>query len=110
MGPEGNNSLKGENVRETGKTRSRAIRAKCLDCCGGDKVTVRCCACVDCPLWHFRCGRRPTGGFLAYIDREFFARYIDIPQRGFSRLLLAEAHQRAKNEALSVGIFAPSMP
>ena len=38
-------------------TRSKAIRAKCIDCCGGDKKEVRLCTCVKCPLYPYRMGR-----------------------------------------------------
>jgi hypothetical protein len=37
-------------------TRRDAIRAKCLDCCCGDKKEVRLCPCTDCPLWIYRLG------------------------------------------------------
>jgi hypothetical protein len=31
-----------------------AIKAKCLTCCGYDRIEVRECRVVLCPLWHFR--------------------------------------------------------
>lgn len=37
--------------------RSKAIRLKCLDCCGGQKPEVRKCPAESCPLWRFRMGR-----------------------------------------------------
>ena len=42
----------------------RAIRAKCLDCCGGSFASVKFCTCdgvhsTACPLWMLRFGRRP---------------------------------------------------
>lgn len=44
-----------------GKIRSpvKAIRAKCLDCCGGQRLEVKECPVKDCPLWAFRFGRNP---------------------------------------------------
>ncbi len=36
------------------KVLSRAIRAKCLDCCGGIRNEVRDCRLKDCPLWPYR--------------------------------------------------------
>lgn len=39
-------------------TRAKAIRAKCLDCCGGNKKEVRLCTCDKCPLFPYRMGRR----------------------------------------------------
>lgn len=37
----------------------RSIRAKCLDCCGGNRAEVRRCRIEDCPLWQFRSGHNP---------------------------------------------------
>jgi len=37
----------------------RAIRAKCIDCCGGSESEVRKCTCTVCPLWPMRMGRNP---------------------------------------------------
>jgi len=36
--------------------RKQAIRAKCLDCCGGSRAEVKRCANEDCPLWPYRLG------------------------------------------------------
>jgi hypothetical protein len=35
------------------------IRAKCLDCCAGNKAEVRRCAMIDCPAWAYRMGSNP---------------------------------------------------
>lgn len=40
-------------------TRSKAIRAKCLDCSGGQPKEVRLCPVRGCALWPYRLGRRP---------------------------------------------------
>jgi hypothetical protein len=37
----------------------KAIRARCEDCCCGDKSEVRKCVSVDCPSWPFRMGKNP---------------------------------------------------
>ena len=37
----------------------KAIRAFCLDCCGGRKNEVKQCPCTDCPLYPFRMGKNP---------------------------------------------------
>ncbi len=37
----------------------KAIRAKCLDCCCGQKAEVADCPAQDCPLWPFRFGTNP---------------------------------------------------
>ena len=39
---------------KTGKSRAAAIKAKCLDCCGYQKVEVRRCPAKECPLWPYR--------------------------------------------------------
>jgi hypothetical protein len=38
------------------KTPLQAIRAKCLDCSGGDAAEVAECAVLNCPLYAFRTG------------------------------------------------------
>jgi hypothetical protein len=38
----------------------RAIRAKCLDCSGGNKAEVRRCVVTQCALYPFRLGRNPN--------------------------------------------------
>jgi len=37
----------------------RAIRAKCLDCCGGSAREVALCEIENCPLFPYRFGKRP---------------------------------------------------
>lgn len=37
--------------------RSKAIRLKCLDCCGDNMAEVRKCPATHCPLWRFRMGK-----------------------------------------------------
>lgn len=38
-------------------TPTKAIRAKCIDCCCGQAAEVRRCHIKRCPLWRFRMGR-----------------------------------------------------
>ena len=38
-------------------TPVKAIRAKCLDCCGGSPQEVRLCPAHDCTLYPFRMGK-----------------------------------------------------
>lgn len=35
------------------------IRAKCLDCCGGQQSEVRKCVATACPLWPYRMNANP---------------------------------------------------
>lgn len=37
-------------------SRAKAIRFKCLDCCGYQSNEVRLCPSTDCPLWRYRTG------------------------------------------------------
>ena len=41
------------------KTPLKAIREKCLDCCGHQYSEVRGCHITDCPLWIYRMGKNP---------------------------------------------------
>ena len=41
-------------------TPLKAIREKCLDCCGGQAREVKLCPCPDCTLYPFRFGRNPN--------------------------------------------------
>lgn len=47
-------------------TRAQAIRAKCIDCCCGQKNEVKLCPITDCPLWIYRLGSEvaPDGSKL----------------------------------------------
>lgn len=40
-------------------SRGKAIRAKCLDCCGGNSAEVARCHITGCSLWPFRFGTNP---------------------------------------------------
>ena len=40
-------------------TPIKAIRARCIDCCGGQRLEVKLCPAKDCPLWIYRMGHRP---------------------------------------------------
>lgn len=41
-------------------TPIKAIRAKCLDCSGGQPSEVRNCLIEDCPLFPYRFGKNPN--------------------------------------------------
>ena len=43
-------------------TRGQAIRAKCIDCCCGNKKEVKLCPCSDCPLYRYRLGHEDAEG------------------------------------------------
>lgn len=44
---------------------AKAIKAKCLDCCGGVGSEVRDCHIVKCPLWPYRFGANPAAAVTA---------------------------------------------
>lgn len=37
----------------------KAIREKCIDCCGGSYSEVKLCPCTNCALYPFRFGKNP---------------------------------------------------
>lgn len=41
-------------------TRAKAIKAKCLDCSGGDRSNLKYCPIKSCPLWIYRLGGEVT--------------------------------------------------
>ena len=49
-----------EKNEETITSPIKAIRAKCLDCCCGQRDEVKLCPAKDCPLWPFRMGKNPN--------------------------------------------------
>ena len=46
-------------MEERRTTPLKAIRAKCLDCCGGSVAEVKRCPCADCSLYPYRFGKNP---------------------------------------------------
>ena len=49
-----------EEENSKAMTPMKAIRAKCLDCCGGQYTEVKQCPCTNCPLYDFRLGKNPN--------------------------------------------------
>ena len=45
-----------KNYKGKRLSRAKAIRFKCLDCCGYQSNEVRLCPSTDCPLWRYRTG------------------------------------------------------
>ena len=41
------------------KNPEKAIRAKCIDCCGGMMSMVQDCGIPSCPIYPFRSGKNP---------------------------------------------------
>ena len=40
----------------------KAIRAKCIDCCAGQRKEVALCTAEECDLWPYRMGTDPFRG------------------------------------------------
>lgn len=50
------------------RTPIQAMRAKCLDCSGGQPKEVRLCPVTNCALWPYRMGKRPKEDQLIQIE------------------------------------------
>ena len=48
-------------------TPLRAIRKKCLWCCGDSRTEVKLCPASGCPIWEYRMGKRPKAATLTPI-------------------------------------------
>jgi len=69
------------------KSPIKAIRAKCLDCCCGQKEEVKLCPATSCPLYPFRLGKNP-----------FRKREMSEEQRKAAAARLAKARENRKSK------------
>ena len=53
------------------KTPIKAMRAKCLDCCCGSTKEIQLCPVIECPLYPYRFGKKPTQAIVDTIN-EFY--------------------------------------
>ena len=51
-------------------SRAKAIREKCIDCCGGSRAEVRLCPSVKCALFPYGMGKVSKGEGLYTLDHE----------------------------------------
>tara|TARA_B100001248_G_scaffold218287_1_gene173674 strand:- start:158 stop:355 length:198 start_codon:yes stop_codon:yes gene_type:complete len=51
------------------ETPLKAIRKKCLDCSYYQPKEVRECTCIDCPIYPYRLGRRPSESIVDIIKQ-----------------------------------------
>ena len=58
------------------ETPIKAIRKKCLDCCCGSRKEVRLCKVIECPLYPYRFGKRPTQAIVDTIN-EFYGEKVE---------------------------------
>ena len=52
-------------------TPVKAIRKKCLDCTCGQPKEIRICPIIDCPLYPYRMGRRPSQATIDTINESY---------------------------------------
>lgn len=52
------------------RTPLQAVRAKCLDCCCGNRAEVRLCTITECPLHEYRTGHRPPKEKTAITEKD----------------------------------------
>ena len=62
-------------------TPLKAIRKKCLDCSYYQTKEVRECTCIDCPIYPYRFGRRPSKAIVDTI-KQFHEENVE-PTGGF---------------------------
>ena len=58
------------------KTPIKAMRAKCLDCTCGSHIDIRKCTVIDCDLYPYRFGKRPTQAIINTINK-FYAENVE---------------------------------
>ena len=61
-------------------TPIKSIREKCLDCTNGSRKEIRLCAVVQCALYPYRFGKRPTQAIVDTIN-EYYEKKPE-PTRG----------------------------
>ena len=50
------------------KTPIKAMRAKCLDCSCGSTKEIQLCPVIECPLYPYRFGKRPSQAIVDTIN------------------------------------------
>ena len=63
-------------------TPIKSIREKCLDCTNGSRKEIRLCRVVQCALYPYRFGKRPTQAIVDTI-KEYYEENSE-PTRGLS--------------------------
>tara|TARA_X000001036_G_C20324066_1_gene661698 strand:- start:243 stop:467 length:225 start_codon:yes stop_codon:yes gene_type:complete len=64
------------------KTPIKSIREKCLDCTNGSRKEIRLCTVVQCALYPYRFGKRPTQAIVDTIN-DYYDKNSE-PARGLS--------------------------
>ncbi|MDA8753313.1 hypothetical protein OAP42_00045 [Candidatus Marinimicrobia bacterium] len=64
------------------KTPIKSIRDKCLDCTAGSRKEIRLCPVIECALYPYRFGKRPTQAIVDTIN-DYYDKNSE-PARGLS--------------------------
>jgi len=64
------------------KTPIKSIRDKCLDCTAGSRKEIRLCPVIECALYPYRFGKRPTQAIVDTIN-DYYEKNPE-PARGLS--------------------------
>ena len=56
-------------MKNTINTPIKSIREKCLDCTAGSRKEIRLCTVVQCALYPYRFGKRPTQAIVDTIKQ-----------------------------------------
>ena len=51
-------------------TPIKSIRAKCIDCCNGQRYEVKLCVISGCPLYPYRLGKRPQKDTISESEQD----------------------------------------
>ena len=63
--------LKGGSMDKLYETPIKAIREKCLDCSVWQPKEVRLCTVIDCPIYPYRMGTRPSEQTIETLKKHF---------------------------------------
>ena len=69
-------------MKKTIDTPIQSIRQKCLDCTAGSRKEIRLCTVIQCALYPYRFGKRPTQAIVDTID-DYYEKNPE-PTRGLS--------------------------
>ena len=64
-------------------TPIKSIREKCLDCTAGSRKEIRLCPVIQCALYPYRFGKRPTQAIVDTIN-DYYEKNSE-PARGLSQ-------------------------
>lgn len=83
-----------------------AIRAHCLDCCGGSSNEVRRCTAARCPSWPFRMGFNPWRAPLSDAEKDRRRNILARVGKIAGKSSVPEKSRQANAESLHAAISA----